>query len=91
VLKWANIPPDEGYGAPPDESSTPASFGPYIQSERLQLYRDAATRLVEHGFAYKCYYTDEQVLVCVWMCVQVCVYVRACVYFCVCVYVCEIM
>ena len=36
-------------------------MGPYVQSERLEIYQEAADLLVEHGFAYKCYYSDEDV------------------------------
>ena len=36
-------------------------YGPYVQSQRLSKYRKAAEMLVAHGFAYKCFYTDEQV------------------------------
>ena len=32
-----------------------------MQSERLEIYQEAADLLVEHGFAYKCYYSDEDV------------------------------
>jgi glutamyl-tRNA synthetase len=29
--------------------------GPYFQSQRLELYREAADRLLKHGLAYRCY------------------------------------
>ncbi|MGI6559467.1 MAG: glutamate--tRNA ligase family protein [Limnochordia bacterium] len=35
-------------------------FGPYRQSERLAIYRDAAQRLLSEGFLYECYCTDEE-------------------------------
>jgi glutamyl-tRNA synthetase len=44
---------DEG----PDKSG---EFGPYIQSQRVQLYRDYAHKLVEKGEAYKCFCTQER-------------------------------
>jgi glutamyl-tRNA synthetase len=34
--------------------------GPYFQSERLELYRNAAEKLIENGFAYQCYCTPER-------------------------------
>ncbi len=53
VLAWAGIAPDEGphVGGP---------FGPYRQSERLQLYQKAAETLIAQGNAYKCYCTPEE-------------------------------
>jgi nondiscriminating glutamyl-tRNA synthetase len=53
ILAWAGIAPDEGphVGGP---------HGPYRQSERLHLYREAAERLMEQGNAYRCYCTPEE-------------------------------
>jgi len=34
--------------------------GPYFQSQRLKLYREAADRLLKNGFAYRCYCTPER-------------------------------
>jgi glutamyl-tRNA synthetase len=34
--------------------------GPFFQSERLQLYRDAIKTLLDQGLAYKCYCTPEE-------------------------------
>ncbi|MCX6714869.1 MAG: glutamate--tRNA ligase [Candidatus Uhrbacteria bacterium] len=42
-------------GLPPDK-------GPYIQSERLELYREHAHRLLEKGDAYYCFCTKERLL-----------------------------
>eukprot|EP00802_Teleaulax_amphioxeia_P005215 Tamp_05219.p1 GENE.Tamp_05219~~Tamp_05219.p1 ORF type:complete len:712 (-),score=132.47 Tamp_05219:106-2241(-) len=61
VLRWSNITPDEGYGVAPPGAETQGRYGPYVQSQRLSKYRKAAEMLVAHGFAYKCFYTDEQV------------------------------
>ncbi len=35
-------------------------FGPYLQSERLGVYRDVAAQLVAAGLAYRCFQTPEQ-------------------------------
>ena len=35
-------------------------YGPYIQSERLELYQTWAKRLVAQGLAYKCFATAEE-------------------------------
>jgi len=53
-FKWLGIHWDEGpeIGGP---------LGPYFQSQRGQLYRDAALRLVESGHAYPCYMTKEEI------------------------------
>jgi len=35
-------------------------YGPYLQSERLELYKKYAMELVEKGFAYYCFCTTER-------------------------------
>src|SRR6185369_14861052 len=52
-LRWLGLAWDEG----PDVGGP---FGPYRQSERLELYRAAADRLLAAGAAYPCYCTDEE-------------------------------
>lgn len=47
-LAAAHITVDEGYGVGGD-------FGPYVQSERRDIYRRWAEWLVEHGHAYRCF------------------------------------
>jgi glutamyl-tRNA synthetase len=47
-LRWLGLEFDEGPGV-----GGPA--GPYVQSERLALYREHAARLIERGQAYECY------------------------------------
>ena len=53
TLDWLGIKWDEGpvVGGP---------CGPYIQSERLELYQKYARQLVEDGKAYYCYCTPER-------------------------------
>ena len=53
TLKWAGIGYDEG----PDVGGP---SGPYVQSERLSLYRDHAKKLLETGRAYHCFCTEER-------------------------------
>lgn len=48
MLKWANLPLDES-----PKLGGPA--GPYVQSQRLPLYHNTVTKLVETGAAYKCF------------------------------------
>ncbi len=52
-LAWAGISPDEGPEAPSD-------CGPYVQSERTELYRAYAAELVEKGMAYYAFDTSEE-------------------------------
>ena len=52
-LDWLGLDWDEG---PDREGPT----GPYIQTERAELYRQWAEWLVEQGHAYRCYCTPEE-------------------------------
>jgi glutamyl-tRNA synthetase len=52
-LRWLGLDWDEG----PDIGGP---YGPYIQSERAELYQKWANWLVEHGHAYKCFCTAEE-------------------------------
>ena len=36
------------------------AYGPYVQSERMGLFKDYAVQLVEKGFAYYCFCTSER-------------------------------
>jgi len=51
-LRWLGLEWDEG----PD---TGGPFGPYRQSERLDLYRAVADDFVNRGLAYPCFCTDD--------------------------------
>ena len=53
-MRWLGLEWDEG----PDVGG---DHGPYRQSERFDLYREWAERLVETGFAYRDYATEEDV------------------------------
>ncbi len=53
TFEWLGIKWDEG----PDAGG---EFGPYIQSERFDLYREHADKLLESGHAYRCYCTAER-------------------------------
>ena len=52
-LRWLDIDWDEG----PDVGGP---FGPYYQSERLEIYHELAQRLVSQGNAYHCYCSKER-------------------------------
>jgi len=49
TLDAAGIVPDEG----PDEIG--GAYGPYVQSERMEIYKKYAEQLVESGHAYRCF------------------------------------
>lgn len=51
-LRWLGLEWDEG----PDKGGV---FGPYRQSERIDIYNGEAHRLLQKGIAYQCYCTPE--------------------------------
>ncbi|XP_026102782.1 probable glutamate--tRNA ligase, mitochondrial isoform X1 [Carassius auratus] len=53
MLEWAGIPPDESRRRGGD-------YGPYVQSERLQLYSQAASTLLQTGHAYYCFCSNQR-------------------------------
>ena len=52
-LRWLGLDWDEG-------PEVGGDYGPYRQSERMDIYADVARRLVEAGHAYRCYCTAEE-------------------------------
>ncbi len=52
-LRWLGLDWDEG----PEAGG---AYGPYYQSERLPIYQHWANWLVEHGYAYRCYCSEER-------------------------------
>jgi len=60
VLNWAKIEPDEGVCLKNDKLVQIGDLGPYIQSERLNIYKKYSDELLENGFAYKCFCTKER-------------------------------
>lgn len=53
-LKWLGLIWDEG----PDMEGT--TYGPYRQSERNEIYKKVADRLLAEGKAYRCFCTQEE-------------------------------
>lgn len=51
-LRWLGLEWDEG----PDKGG---DYGPYVQSERQELYSQYAEQLIASGHAYRCYCTAE--------------------------------
>jgi glutamyl-tRNA synthetase len=54
TLRWLGLEWDEG-------PTVGGRHGPYLQSQRLDIYRDWARRFYESGAAYHCYCTTEEV------------------------------
>lgn len=61
TLKWAGIAPDEGVVLRDGEIAQEGNCGPYIQSERLELYKEHAEKLLESGHAYYAFDTKEDI------------------------------
>lgn len=62
-LYWAGIIPDEGVLLENFESDNiiqKGECGPYIQSERLEIYQKYIKQLLENGTAYYCFCTPER-------------------------------
>mgnify|MGYP004454572027 CR=1 FL=1 len=53
AMRWLGLDWDEG-------PEVGGGYGPYFQTERLDVYRDAARRLVDEGRAYYCFCTPEK-------------------------------
>ncbi|MBM3228003.1 glutamate--tRNA ligase [Candidatus Peribacteria bacterium] len=60
TLHWAGLPPDEGVLLEKGSVVQRGSKGPYIQSERLDLYRKYADELLASGKAYPCFCTSDR-------------------------------
>lgn len=56
-LDWLGIEPDEGVMS---DGTQTGAFGPYVQSERLDIYRKYADELVGKGALYPCWCTPER-------------------------------
>jgi glutamyl-tRNA synthetase len=53
ALEWFDLMPNEGpvYGG---------DYGPYRQSERLNIYQKYALQLIKEGYAYRCFCSKER-------------------------------
>ncbi len=54
TIKWTGLVYDEG----PDREG---NYGPYYQSQRLDIYKKYADQLIEDGKAYYCFCTPERI------------------------------
>ncbi|GIY39140.1 probable glutamate--tRNA ligase, mitochondrial [Caerostris darwini] len=53
MLEWSGIIPDES----PEMGG---QYGPYVQSERLQIYHEKADLLLKSGAAYRCFCSETR-------------------------------
>ncbi|EKD49720.1 MAG: hypothetical protein ACD_63C00064G0002 [uncultured bacterium] len=59
TLHWAGLEYDEGPIFADGKINHKGENGPYIQSERTEIYREHAEKLVKSGHAYYCFCTKE--------------------------------
>ena len=50
----------EEYDIIPDETVGKGNYGPYVQSERQEIYKSYAKKLLEEGNAYPCFCSPEE-------------------------------
>ncbi|MDD3887674.1 MAG: glutamate--tRNA ligase [Patescibacteria group bacterium] len=60
TLNWAGLNYDEGVFIENNDIIQKGDFGPYIQSERLDIYKKHALELVKKEKAYYCFCTEER-------------------------------
>lgn len=60
TLHWAGLNPDEGVMLRKGIVAQEGTKGPYVQSERLELYRRYAEELLVKGHAYPCFCSPER-------------------------------
>ena len=53
-MRWLGLDWDEG-------PCVGGDHGPYVQSERLDIYAEYAEKLIQSGHAYRCYATKEEI------------------------------
>ncbi|AUB32153.1 glutamate--tRNA ligase [Spiroplasma floricola] len=53
-MEWLGITPDESFRNPK------SNYGKYMQSEKFDVYKEYANKLIEKNMAYKCYCTAEE-------------------------------
>ena len=64
TLKWLNIMPNEGainINTKTGEIESYGEYGPYIQSQRKDIYQEYAHELVERGYAYYAFDSNEEI------------------------------
>lgn len=59
-LKWAGITYDEGVFVEDGKIVQKGEYGPYIQSQRLDIYKKYVDQLIENGYAYYCFCSKDR-------------------------------
>jgi glutamyl-tRNA synthetase len=57
TLKWAGLTYQEG---PHKDGSQTGDHGPYIQSQRTEIYQEYVQKLIDNKTAYRCFCTKEE-------------------------------
>lgn len=61
AMRWSGLEYDEGPADPDVPGATErGKYGPYVQSQRLPLYKQHAEQLVSTGHAYRCFCSSER-------------------------------
>ena len=60
TLEWAGLKHDEGVFLEDGKIVQKGEYGPYFQSERLDIYKKHAEKLLETGVGYRCFCTPER-------------------------------
>lgn len=60
TLEWAELTPDEGPYIENGEIKQRGDSGPYIQSQRNDIYNKHVQTLLDSGHAYRCFCTKER-------------------------------
>lgn len=59
-LEWAGVKYDEGVFVEDNKVVQKGDYGPYIQSERLDIYKKYVDELIEKGHAYYCFCSRDR-------------------------------
>jgi nondiscriminating glutamyl-tRNA synthetase len=59
-LEWSGVKYDEGVFIEDGKVVERGEFGPYIQSKRLNIYKEYVEELIEKGHAYYCFCSKER-------------------------------
>lgn len=59
-LSWAGVEYDEGVFVEDGKIVQRGNYGPYIQSQRLDIYKKYVDELIEKGHAYYCFCSKER-------------------------------
>jgi nondiscriminating glutamyl-tRNA synthetase len=60
AMEWAGVTHDEGPFLDNGEIVEKGEYGPYIQSDRLDLYKEHVQQLIDEGKAYYCFCSKER-------------------------------